>query len=1142
MVKCFSKKFWILPLLWLFLGISAPSEVVAQKEVPIVLQLRWDHQFQFAGYYAALWQGYYKKAGLNVEIRSAVDDEMNIVKATHEVSEGRAEFGIGAGDILLARDQGAPLTVVASIFQRSPVVVISKPGRSIKTPADVIKLKIAARTPDLATVEFQAMLAAQGIPQHLASLEYTGERIPQLTEKLMDGEIEAVVGYSFPALWAAKQRGMELQVLRPADFGVDFYGDSLFTTELMVRTQPDVVRRFVKASMEGWRYALGDWKQMSHWIATTLPQRFVGKQLHAYNEFQSHLVHEATLHPTVELGHINPDRWERMHSALKKGGLVTRPFDREAFIYRTTEAHEARLTPFQQWAGVLVLVVGGLLAITGLWTIALRRTVTTQTKALRDSKNALDRSQRMVRMGSTVWDRVNMTAFHSEGIFEIYRATPEQLDTFQKFLNFIHPEDKERVNQTLRRALEHPANPLADEFRIVMEDGEIRHFYAEGEVTFDVTGYATRVEITVSDVTERHLAEAKLRESEASLANAQRIAHMGHSEWDIATATGRHSEGAERLLQVTADQVKNYSDFAKMIHPEDRERVFETNAKAIKDPSVPLSYTFRVILHSGEVRHLYVDGEVEFNDEGRGIRVHNTVFDVTERVLAEKKQRETEQLFSQLVEALPVVMNHVDKQLRYVRVNKTLLEWYGRTSEEVVDLTMQEVLGVEMFSKIEPTINRVLAGETVTLTTDIAYPDGKTRHLQIFYVPSRNEEGEVDGIFSLGIDRTDQRGLEERLAHAQRMEAIGNLTGGVAHEFNNLLMAMTGSLGMMEMSLPKDSDMQDMLKIALKAATRGGELTSRLLSFSRRQALIPMAVDLGEILDESLAILRQTAGEHLLLEVDQSQLSSPAMVDPAQLQNAIINLTVNARDAMPEGGRILFRLYEKQISKGNLPVGAELTPGLFSVLEIQDEGCGMSEEVRKMALDPFFTTKGVGEGTGLGLSMVNGFVEQSGGFLELESKLGKGTTVRLFLPSTASEPKKEQPSEQSAKASNGNNGKILVVEDEPLVRDTVTRYLQKLGYELYEADTGEDAVAKFDSMQDIDLVLTDIVMPGQLDGLKFAEEFWKRWPNTPVIFTTGYADNIPGLPDEALSGLTLLKKPYNLATLAKTVADKLAEV
>ncbi|MDA9506900.1 chemotaxis protein CheY [Bradyrhizobium sp. CCBAU 11386] len=414
--------------------------------------------------------------------------------------------------------------------------------------------------------------------------------------------------------------------------------------------------------------------------------------------------------------------------------------------------------------------------------------------------------------------------------------------------------------------------------------------------------------------------------------------------------------------------------------------------------------------------------------------------------------------------------------------------------------------------------------------------DGSRFWAEATIVAVRNESGAIAGFAKIVRDVSERRRAQEALDRArealmmsQKMETIGQLTGGVAHDFNNLLAAVLGSLELLKKRLPTgDPKIQRLLENAMQGAARGASLTQRMLAFARKQHLKPAVVDVGELVRGMASLLKFEAG--IGVETRFPMHLPKVKVDANQLELAILNLAVNARDAMPDGGLITIAAHEEQGEGGHSSSG-------YVVLSVSDTGCGMSEEILKHAQEPFFTTKGVGKGTGLGLSMVHGLAEQSGGRLVLKSRPGEGTTADIWLPiaeaTAVPDPRTAAPA-PVARASRQLS--VLVVDDDLLVLENTAAMLEDLGHIVVEALSGDEALALLRRTRTVDLVVTDYAMPG-MTGLQLAGAIAAERPETVILLSTGYAD----LPSDARSSLPRLAKPFDQAALAKAIEAAMGE-
>ncbi|RAU45546.1 response regulator [Pseudomonas sp. RIT412] len=385
----------------------------------------------------------------------------------------------------------------------------------------------------------------------------------------------------------------------------------------------------------------------------------------------------------------------------------------------------------------------------------------------------------------------------------------------------------------------------------------------------------------------------------------------------------------------------------------------------------------------------------------------------------------------------------------------------------------------------------------------------------------------------LQIEISERAQAEEVLRHAQKMDAIGQLTGGIAHDFNNMLTGVLGALDLIQrrVAAGRVSEIDRYIDAAMSSANRAASLTHRLLAFARRQSLNPQPVDVNRMVASMDELVRRTIGENIELEVDLNPALRLTSTDEHQLENALLNLVINARDAMPDGGRLLIQTEGVHIAV----LHDALVPGDYVRLSVQDTGCGMSSEVIARAFDPFFTTKPIGQGTGLGLSMVYGFINQTGGQVQIDSEEGRGTRIDLYLPCYLEPVDRPTPSGVESLPPRASQGeRVLVIEDEPEVRMLVVDVLRELGYSVEVASNGVAALPVLRGPDRIDLLVTDVGLPG-LNGRQVAEIARQQRPGLPVLFMTGYARNAEVRGDLLERGMEMMIKPFNIDDLAQRV-------
>ena len=415
---------------------------------------------------------------------------------------------------------------------------------------------------------------------------------------------------------------------------------------------------------------------------------------------------------------------------------------------------------------------------------------------------------------------------------------------------------------------------------------------------------------------------------------------------------------------------------------------------------------------------------------------------------------------------------------------------------------------------------------------------GRTRHLRVNGRPVFAADGRFMGYRGTATDLTDQHEAEERLRQSQKMDAIGQLTGGVAHDFNNVLTVITGTIEIISDGVADRPQLASIAQLIDDAATRGSEITSQLLTFARRQPVEPREIDVNDLLTETARLLKPTLGEHIDLRLVLAEDGWFALADPSQLSAAVINVAVNARDAMPGGGKITVETANVVVDGAEASAWGEVKPGDFVKISVTDTGEGIPADIRDRVFEPFFTTKGIGRGTGLGLSMVYGFAKQSGGMVKIDSEQGRGTAIQLYLPrAEGAAPVKTAPVHSSALVTAHET--ILVVEDDPLVKGYVIAQLGSMGYQTLFAADGPAALALVEQGAAFDLLFTDVIMPGGMNGRQLVDAVRKRRPDVRVLYTSGYSETALAHEGQLDSDIVLLRKPYRKSDLSRKIREAL---
>jgi PAS domain S-box-containing protein len=515
--------------------------------------------------------------------------------------------------------------------------------------------------------------------------------------------------------------------------------------------------------------------------------------------------------------------------------------------------------------------------------------------------------------------------------------------------------------------------------------------------------------------------------------------------------------------------------------------------------------------------------------------------DLTERRAAEEELRASEERFRLLIQSV------TDYAIYMLDPDGRVNSW-NPGAERFKGYSADEIIG-EHFSRFYTEEDRAADVPRIALETATregrfeaegwrVRKDGTRFWASVIIDPIRNN-GALIGFAKVTRDLTDKRAVEEQLRQSQKMEAVGQLTGGLAHDFNNLLTGISGSLEMMQVRVAqgRTAEFDRYFVAAQGAVRRAAALTHRLLAFSRRQTLDPRPTDVNRLLGSLEELVRRTVGPSVELEVVGSSGLWPVLVDPNQLENAILNLCINGRDAMPDGGKLTIEasnkwLDERAARQQDLPIGQYVS------VCVSDTGTGMTPEVIAKAFDPFFTTKPMGEGTGLGLSMIYGFARQSGGQVRIYSELGQGTTMCLYFPRHTGETLPDEEVElPSAAAANGEGEVVLVIDDEPTIRMLIAEVLAESGYAVIEAPDGPAGMRVLDSKARIDLLITDVGLPGGMNGRQVADAARANRPELKVLFITGYAENAVIGRGRLDNGMFVLTKPFQMEILADRIRE-----
>jgi PAS domain S-box-containing protein len=645
------------------------------------------------------------------------------------------------------------------------------------------------------------------------------------------------------------------------------------------------------------------------------------------------------------------------------------------------------------------------------------------------------------------------------------------------------------------------------------------------------------------------------------------------AQWEIMTKPSKQPSSTGNRFELLVQSITDYAIF--MLDPEGRVTSWNAGARRFKgyEPDEIIGEHFSRFYTPDERERQMprraletAEREGRFETEGWRVRKDGSRFwanvvidpirdhsgklagfakvtrDLTERKAAEEELLASEQRFRMLVQSV------TDYAIYMLDAEGRVSSW-NAGAERFKGYRADEILG-QHFSRFYTDEDRQAGIPRTALETARTEgrfeaegwrvrKDGSRFWASVIIDPIRNDDGGLIGFAKVTRDLSEKRAIEEQLRQSQKMEAVGQLTGGLAHDFNNLLTGISGSLEMMQMRMRQGriAELERYFTAAQGAVKRAAALTHRLLAFARRQTLDPKPTNANRLISDLEELVRRTAGPDVEVEVVGASGLWPTLVDPNQLENAILNLCINARDAMPDGGKLTIETANKWIDE-RAARSHDLPVGQYVSVCVTDTGVGMTPEVIAKAFDPFFTTKPIGEGTGLGLSMIYGFARQSGGQVRIYSEVGQGTTMCLYLPRHSDDTQLDEETDiPRALDASGVGEVVLVIDDDPTIRMLVAELLGEAGYSVIEAPDGPAGLKVLESNARIDLLITDVGLPGGMNGRQVADAARVARPKLKVLFITGYAENAVIGKNRLENGMYVMTKPFQIDVLANRICE-----
>ena len=1095
------------------LCLSAQSQPTALAQPELVkLQLKWVHKFQFAGFYAAIEKGYYRDAGLKVEL---IEGQPS-VDFVQQVASGEVEYGVEMPDLLLRRNAGAPVVVLAALFQHSPVALISLADAKIKSPQDLAGRRVMLRS--TGNVDLRAMIIHEGVAlEKIKELEHSFN-----LEDLVQGKADAMSLYFATYAYDLKSRGISVSVLEPINYGIDFYGDCLFTSERELHAHPQRVKAFREASLRGWEYAMDHPEEIARLIHEKYaPTRSV-ESLVAEAEAMQPLL----LHKFVEIGHMNPGRWRHIADTFSQLKLLPANFSLEGFLYNPDPTPTYTwLKWFAAFASLCLLVFGFAAAFLLVFNRRLESAAKERSARLKENEERFRWLVEAAPEAIFVQSEGRFVYVNPPMLRLLGACKPDEL-LGKDFMQYMAPEFHDAIRERIHRQQEtsSPVPPMEQEY--VRLDGS--------RVPVETTAVAIPYEgrqahlVFVRDISERTRAGQELLQTHELM---RYIIEHARSAIAVHDRDLRYIYVSDRYRQEY--KVKERDIIGKHhyeVFPDLPQKWREVHQRALAG-EVSSAEEDPYVRDDGSVEWTRWECRPWYESAGSigGIIIYTEV--ITERVRAEEQIRK----LSQAVEQSPVSIVITDLTGAIEYVNPKFVQLTGYTPDEVRAQNPRVLKGggtsPEEYRRLWQTIT---AGGQWHGEFHNRKKNGTMYWENATISPIVDAQGRITHFIAVKEDITERKTLEAQLLQAQKLESVGQLAGGVAHDFNNILASTMMHLSFLRQNSNLDRETQESLEELTQEAQRAANLARQLLMFSRRSVLEVKTLDLNETVGNLLKMLGRLIGEHINLVFSRLAGLPAVEADPGMIEQVLMNLCVNARDAMPKGGTLTIGLEAVQIDEPKKRIWAGARRGLFVCLSVADTGCGMGEATLQRIFEPFFTTKEAGKGTGLGLATVHGIVGQHQGWVEVESQVDQGTMFRVFLPAAANQVFESVQAKQQA-ALRGNET-ILLVEDEASVRRITAQNLRLLGYGIFEAASGPEALEVWNARErQIDLLLTDMVMPGGLTGLDLADKLRETQPNLKVIIASGYSADIVNQGVLTAKHIIRIQKPCPLEALSKVI-------
>ena len=1101
----------------------------------VVLQLAWKHQFQFAGYYAALHKGYYGQAGLDVVIVEGGRGRF----AREEVLNGRAQYGVAGSELLLHRMEGSPFVVLAPIFQHSPSILLTREDSGISNPQDLIGKRVML-LPGEKDADILAAFLNEGVTIDAI------QRIDQSydLQDLIQGRTDAVSAYVTNEPWQLLQHSITPGIISPRTYGVDFYSDCLFTTEREIEEHPQRVEKFLKTSLQGWQYAMSH----SEEIIDILLADYGLKKSRDHLRYEADSIRKIMMPGLVEIGYMNPGRWRHIGRTFVKLGMMDANFSLEGFLYNP---HPGMIPSRAKWIIGAAMGISLLVSIGALVLLLFNRKLSAEIAERKSIEEELRSNEEKLR---------NIVE-NSTNLFYSHTAEHELTYLSPQCREFLQCEPEEAMIRWTEFATDNPINQQG----FALTENAIRTAEQQPPYELELKGKKGRsilVEVrespvvkngrtvaivgSLTDITERKRAEKALQDLYETMDLAQKMAGIGFWRYDKGTGKRTWSEQMYAVFGFDPNQgPPSNEDLRRRFLPEDWDRYTRAFHNALE--GTPYYIVVGVAFPDGKIHHIDTQGYPRYDHRGNIIGCLGTSQDITERMEAEQALWESEEKYRRIFENSVVGFFQSTPEGRFIRVNPAFAKMLLYESPEdlvagVSDIATQYYADPEDRCRYQQMLQQL--GFVENFEFKVRRKDGSQIWVSNSTRAYFGEQGNIVRYEGIVVDinqrkkaEKEKEELQSQLLQARKMESIGTLAGGIAHEFNNILGIIIGNAELAISDVSEGHPARNYLQEIRNACLRAKEVVKQILRFVRKMPSRKKPVQIRAIVQESLKLVRSTISQAIRIDSEILSESEMILANPTEINQVIINLCTNAVHALAdETGTILVRLESLHLDESAAAQSDGLTSGTYVKLSVTDNGSGIQPQILDRIFEPYFTTKDVDKGLGMGLSVVYGIVKNCDGAIHVNSDVGLGTTVEVLLPVIATQTEVDL---EKARALPTGTERILFIDDEPGLVSMTRHMLQRLGYRVEGTTSSVEALQRFGQEPEaFDLVITDMAMP-EMTGAQLAEELIQLRPEVPVILCTGYSSRLDEDQATRRGIAAYIDKPLMMEKLAQTVRKTL---